>query len=149
MTKKISELTAVSAALAADQIEVNESGTSKRSTLQQVADLFQSIWTSLQFGGTSASFPMLKRSTTKLQAKLADDSAFTEVQLASLLFGSPASRTPKFVTYEATVTVTAAATTGKEATIISDGYYALTMVDECATLDNGLMIRKSSQLRAI
>jgi hypothetical protein len=30
----------------------------------------------LQFGGTSSSFPALKRSTTKLQTRLADDSAF-------------------------------------------------------------------------
>ena len=34
----------------------------------------------LQFGGTSASFPALKRSTTKLQARLADDSAFANIQ---------------------------------------------------------------------
>jgi hypothetical protein len=30
----------------------------------------------LQFGGTTSSFPALKRSTTFLQARLADDSAF-------------------------------------------------------------------------
>ena len=34
----------------------------------------------LQFGGTTSSFPALKRSTTSLQAKLADDSAFTAIQ---------------------------------------------------------------------
>lgn len=34
----------------------------------------------LQFGGTTASFPALKRSTTALQARLADDSAFTAIQ---------------------------------------------------------------------
>jgi len=34
----------------------------------------------LQFGGTSASFPALKRSTTSLQARLANDSAFTNIQ---------------------------------------------------------------------
>lgn len=116
MTKKISELTAVSAALAADEMEVNEAGTSKKTTIQQIADLFQSIWTSLQFGGTSAGFPMLKRSTTALQVKLADDSAFTDVQSASLTMAAP-TRTPKWVTYVATVSVTAAATTGKEAAI--------------------------------
>jgi hypothetical protein len=34
----------------------------------------------LQFGGTSASFPAIKRSSTTLQARLADDSAFASVQ---------------------------------------------------------------------
>jgi hypothetical protein len=34
----------------------------------------------LQFGGTTSSFPSLKRSTTSLQARLADDSAFTAIQ---------------------------------------------------------------------
>lgn len=32
------------------------------------------------FGGTASSFPALKRSTTSLQVKLADDSAFTNIQ---------------------------------------------------------------------
>jgi len=34
----------------------------------------------LQFGGETASFPALKRSTTTLQARLADDSAFAPIQ---------------------------------------------------------------------
>ena len=34
----------------------------------------------LQLGGTTSSFPALKRSTTTLQARLADDSAFASVQ---------------------------------------------------------------------
>ena len=34
----------------------------------------------LNFGGTTSSFPALKRSTTSLQARLADDSAFTNIQ---------------------------------------------------------------------
>lgn len=34
----------------------------------------------LQFGGTTSSFPALKRSTTKLQARLADDSVFANIQ---------------------------------------------------------------------
>ncbi len=34
----------------------------------------------LQFGGTTSSFPALKRSTTILQARLADDSAFGSLQ---------------------------------------------------------------------
>jgi len=34
----------------------------------------------LQFGSTSSSFPAIKRNTTSLQARLADDSAFTNIQ---------------------------------------------------------------------
>jgi hypothetical protein len=34
----------------------------------------------LQFGGTSATYPAIKRSTTYLQARLADDSAFAPIQ---------------------------------------------------------------------
>ena len=34
----------------------------------------------LQFGGTTSSFPAIKRDTTSLQARLADDSAFTNIQ---------------------------------------------------------------------
>lgn len=37
-------------------------------------------FTLLQFGGTTSSFPAIKRSTTSLQARLADDSAFTAIQ---------------------------------------------------------------------
>lgn len=37
-------------------------------------------FTRLQFGGTTSSFPALKRSTTTLQVRLADDSAFTAIQ---------------------------------------------------------------------
>jgi hypothetical protein len=33
-----------------------------------------------QFGGSTSSFPAIKRSTTALQARLADDSAFTNIQ---------------------------------------------------------------------
>lgn len=36
--------------------------------------------TRFQFGGTTSSFPAIKRSTTTLQARLADDSAFTNIQ---------------------------------------------------------------------
>ncbi len=34
----------------------------------------------MMFGGTTSSFPALKRSTTSLQARLADDSGFTNIQ---------------------------------------------------------------------
>jgi hypothetical protein len=45
-----------------------------------IIELYNNAGTSfsrLQFGGTTTSFPALKRSTTLLQARLADDSAFT------------------------------------------------------------------------
>ena len=42
----------------------------------------------LQFGGTSASFPALKRSTTTLQVRLADDSGFAAIQSLYIRFGS-------------------------------------------------------------
>lgn len=41
----------------------------------------------LAFGGTSSSFPAIKRSTTELQVKLADDSAFTRFTAGSFKFG--------------------------------------------------------------
>jgi len=40
----------------------------------------QTDWDRLQFGGTASSFPALKRDTVRLQARLADDSAFTNIQ---------------------------------------------------------------------
>ena len=42
----------------------------------------------LMFGGTTSSFPALKRSTTTLQARLADDSDFAAVQTLYQRFGS-------------------------------------------------------------
>lgn len=41
-------------------------------------------FTSLQFGGTTSSFPMLKRSGTFLQLKLANDSGFAFLECESL-----------------------------------------------------------------
>jgi type 1 fimbria pilin len=46
----------------------------------QVANNAISDFGRLQFGGTTSSFPALKRSTTDLHVKLADDSAFTNMQ---------------------------------------------------------------------
>ena len=42
----------------------------------------------LQFGGTTSSFPALKRSGTALEAVLADDSAFAALRATSYRFGS-------------------------------------------------------------
>jgi hypothetical protein len=46
----------------------------------RLANDAQTDFNRLQFGGTSSSFPALKRSTTTLQARLADDSAFAPIQ---------------------------------------------------------------------
>jgi hypothetical protein len=74
----------------AQNIEVADAryiGFTNRTILRSEADgvLKLSNWletdfSRLQFGGTTSSFPALKRSTTSLQVRLADDSAFTNVQ---------------------------------------------------------------------
>jgi hypothetical protein len=54
-----------------------------RSYVSGVIGLFNGAYNDfnrLQFGGTTTSFPALKRSATILQARLADDSAFTAIQ---------------------------------------------------------------------
>jgi hypothetical protein len=43
----------------------------------------------LQFGGTTASFPSIKRSTTGLQIRLADDSAFAPLSCSTLTHSGP------------------------------------------------------------
>lgn len=48
-------------------------------------------FTLLQFGGVSASFPALKRSTTTLQARLADDSGFASFQCNAIIVTNAAS----------------------------------------------------------
>ena len=42
----------------------------------------------LQFGGTTSLFPSIKRSTVNLQAKLADDSAYTDLEVADEAYGA-------------------------------------------------------------
>ena len=46
----------------------------------RLTDAAQTDFGRLQFGGTTSSFPALKRSSATLQARLADDSAFTNIQ---------------------------------------------------------------------
>jgi len=60
---------------------------SNRSKLYSPADGQWVVWNAaqtdfgrLQFGGTTSSFPALKRSTTTLQAVLANDGGFTNIQ---------------------------------------------------------------------
>ena len=63
------------------------SGTTNNGVIETTADGVFTIsngartdFSLLRFGGTTSSFPALKRSTTSLQARLADDSAFTAIQ---------------------------------------------------------------------
>lgn len=52
----------------------------------------------LRFGGAAATFPALKRSTTNLQARLADDSAFTRFSASGLDITAAANATAEAVT---------------------------------------------------
>lgn len=61
-------------------------GWTSRSKMNSSADGYIELYnaaasnfTGLRFGGTSSSFPMWKRSTTSLQARLADDSAYCDL----------------------------------------------------------------------
>lgn len=44
----------------------------------------------LQFGGTTSAFPSLKRSAALLQARLADDSLFTEIECSNIITNNAA-----------------------------------------------------------
>ena len=48
----------------------------------------QTDFNRLQFGGTTSSFPALKRSSAILQARLADDSAFAQFQAKDFIYSS-------------------------------------------------------------
>jgi hypothetical protein len=62
----------------------------------------------LMFGGTTSSFPALKGSTTRLQARLADDSAFASLQgkltTDTALTGGPITATGYLTIYDSTGT---------------------------------------------
>jgi hypothetical protein len=45
-------------------------------------------FTRLQFGGTTSAFPALKRAATVLEARLADDTAYTPIRAASYYYNS-------------------------------------------------------------
>ena len=57
-----------------------------------MANLAVTDFSRLQFGGTTSSFPAIKRSTTSLETKLADDSAYTNH--TALTFTTSAANTP-------------------------------------------------------
>ncbi len=67
----------------------NSMGWTSRSKLDSASDSVirisnaaQNDFNRLQFGGTTSSFPAIKRSTTTLQARLADDSAYADFRFA-------------------------------------------------------------------
>jgi hypothetical protein len=67
------------------------SGSNLNSSVDGVIQLYngaQNDFTRLNFGGTSASFPALKRVGVSLQARLADDSANTSFGIASLAYSA-------------------------------------------------------------
>lgn len=51
----------------------------------QISNNAGSDFNRLQFGGTTSSFPAIKRSSAGLQARLADDSAFTTIQASNYI----------------------------------------------------------------
>lgn len=56
-------------------------------------------FTSLLFGGTTSSFPALKRSSALLQARLADDSGYADFQTSGLLLAG----TSRYINFNSTV----------------------------------------------
>lgn len=56
-------------------------------------------FTSLLFGGTTSSFPALKRSSALLQARLADDSGYADFQTSGLLLAG----TSRYINFDTTV----------------------------------------------
>jgi hypothetical protein len=69
------------------RLRFNSQGTIRTSGSDGVICLFnnaESGFTRLDFGGTTSSFPALTRNSAGLEAKLADDSAFTTLKAASL-----------------------------------------------------------------
>lgn len=69
---------------------------------------------SIQFGGTSSSFPALKRTTTYLEARLADDSSGADLHARHFL-----------ASYAGTPTICAYSWEGSESFGMNLGYYAL------------------------
>ena len=72
--------------LDADVIECRSASFTQRLGIQSTGVI---VYTSLlQFGGTTSSFPALKRSTTSLQVRLADDSAYSVLDAQHRLQGT-------------------------------------------------------------
>lgn len=80
-------------------------GTSDASLVRSAAATLETTATSFQLGGTSSAFPMLKRSSSVLQARLADDSAFASFSAGTLILNGGTSGTVTFATVAATGTI--------------------------------------------
>ncbi len=73
-------------------------------------------FTRLQFGGTTASFPALKRSSTALHVKLADDSAFAPLAVSVMVAtGSPSAVGAGEISYSGATATTVGAAGGASA----------------------------------
>ena len=60
----------------------------------ELKDSAGTAFTGLRFGGTSSSFPMLKRSSATLQARLANDSGYAAMAMGGLTVNGTATVTP-------------------------------------------------------
>jgi hypothetical protein len=78
----------------------------------------------LQFGGTSNLFPALKRSSTTLQVRLADDSAFAPLQSGNITIQSPVG----------TASILRVNSTAANATSGNSGPHAIEVYDSSGTL---------------
>lgn len=91
---KTGVVTSVSSFISGASIEAASTGTvrwSSRSRIQspsngiiRLSDAAESDFSRLQFGGGTTSYPAIKRSTTSLEIRLADDSAYTDLVANSI-----------------------------------------------------------------
>lgn len=85
----------------------------------------------LSFGGTTSSFPALKRSSTTLQARLADDSAFANIEAAQVVTPTQTLTDAATITFNANisavveVTLTATGRTLTPSNLKAGGSYLL------------------------
>lgn len=82
---------------------------------QIIIDPNSNASTLLKFGGSTSSYPALKRSSTELQVRLANDSGFAGLKLASLTFDGQASQTSSMARH------TTADTAGNTLTVQAGG----------------------------
>lgn len=64
--------------------------TSPSDSVIRLTNTSQTDFSRLQFGGTTSSFPALKRSSAILQARLADDSAYTDIGVNAVIVNKAA-----------------------------------------------------------
>lgn len=100
-------------AFAADgQLQIFTNGFANNTILAQT-----SVNNLLGIGGATSSFPALKRSTTALEVKLADDSAYTHTIMATLARTAPVTETTDFTVAATTSYVISNRAAGNTATL--------------------------------